>query len=106
MDIVFGNAKNIKKYLKNPNSFGHQMEKIITRRVAEIKSFPCLKELIKSGLGRCHPLHGELKGCFSVDLVHPQRLVFKPSNQDCIENGIINCEKVIAVEVVSIEDTH
>jgi hypothetical protein len=58
---------------------------------------------------RCHELRGgSLKGCLSVDLDHPYRLIFvsahnpKPAKED----GGLDWSKVTAITILGVEDTH
>ena len=57
---------------------------------------------------RCHELSGDRAGHFSMDLVHPYRLIFRPTDNppptkpDC---GL-DWFQVTAIEILGIEDTH
>ena len=61
-----------------------------------------------SGPARCHELHGNRKGMFSVDLDHPYRLIFRPAHSPVPrhEDGGIDWGKVTAIEILGVEDTH
>jgi proteic killer suppression protein len=50
----------------------------LQRRLAELFNAANVSELVA---GRPHPLHGDKRGCFSVDLHGGDRLVFKPEVQ-------------------------
>lgn len=82
--------------------------KKIHRRLTQLWAVPSLNDLIISRLGRCHPLQGKRKDEFAIDLVHPQRMVFRPwgSSEEYIEKGVINTKKVVSVEIISIEAFH
>ena len=58
--------------------------------------------------GRCHELLGDLKGVLSIDLVHPQRLLFVPQEVPPPKkpDGGLDWTRVEAIEITSIEDTH
>lgn len=58
--------------------------------------------------GRCHELKGERAGQLSVDLTHPHRLVFVPSDDPPPERpeGGLDWGLVTAITVIAIEDTH
>jgi proteic killer suppression protein len=52
--------------------------------------------MLQFGIGRCHPLKGNRKSQYAVDLVHPYRLVFeKIGNEIQIANiiEIVNYHK-------------
>lgn len=38
--------------------------------------------MVKYRIGRCHPLKGNRKEHYAVDLIHPYRLVFKKLGND------------------------
>lgn len=57
---------------------------------------------------RLHPLTGNLKGKFAVDLEHPQRLIFEP---DCEElphkaDGSLDLSRIDAIMILEIVDYH
>ena len=59
----------------------------IQLRIDEIKAADTVAQMIQFGIGRCHPLKGDRKNQYAVDLVHPQRLVFeKKGNEIQIAN--------------------
>ena len=59
----------------------------IQQRIDEIKAADTVEQMIQFGIGRCHPLKGDRKNQYAVDLVHPQRLVFeKKGNEVQIAN--------------------
>lgn len=49
----------------------------IHRRVGEIISADTVELMIEHQIGRCHPLTGNRKGQYALDLVHPFRLIFE-----------------------------
>ena len=57
---------------------------------------------------RRHPLRGEREGQFAVDLVHPHRLVFKPSHEPLPRkaDGGIDTEQVTAITILDVIDYH
>ena len=67
--------------------YGTQMAVKIQQRIDEIKAADTVEQMIQFGIGRCHPLKGDRKNQYAVDLVHPQRLVFeKKGNEIQIAN--------------------
>ena len=57
---------------------------------------------------RLHPLTGNLKGKFAVDLEHPQRLILVP---DCEElpvkaDGSLDLSRIDAIMILEIVDYH
>lgn len=48
--------------------------------------------LIRYAIGRCHPLQGNRKGEYAMDLIHPYRLIFKKKENTLEIVVIINIE--------------
>ncbi len=65
-------------------------------------------EVFKTLLGRCHELKGDKKGLLSLDLEHPLRLIFEPSNKDINKknDGGMDWNLVNAVKIIDVENTH
>ena len=74
----------VKKYNK-------EMAIAILKRIAQLASAKSIGEVISSKLGRCHPLKGNRKGQYAIDLIHPARLVFS------IEDGEIKICLIIEI---------
>lgn len=51
--------------------------------------------LIAGGIGRCHPLTGNLQKIYAMDLVHPYRLEFEKT-----------ADSICTVRIITIEDYH
>jgi proteic killer suppression protein len=67
----------------------------IAQRISEISNAPDVTFIVRYHVGNCHPLHGDRKSEFAMDLVQPFRLVF------------IEKDKVAhLVRITSIEDYH
>ena len=58
-------------------SYGIDMAIKIQMRIDQITAADTVEEMIRLNIGRCHPLTGNRKGQYAVDLVHPYRLVFE-----------------------------
>lgn len=56
--------------------YGPEMAELIHQRIGEMEAADSVEFMIKYRIGRCHPLQGNRKGEYAVDLVHPRRLVF------------------------------
>lgn len=58
--------------------------------------------------GRCHELVADRKGELSLDLIHPQRLLFRPAAvpPPARPDGGLDWTQMFAVEITGIEDTH
>ncbi len=80
----------------------------LRQRLSELKAAENLQQTSHLPPARCHELTGNRKGQFSVDLVHPFRLVFKPYEEPIpkTEDGSIDRVKVTAIIIVEVVDYH
>ena len=62
--------------------YGFEMAVRIQQRIDQIRAVETVEEMIRFKIGRCHPLQGNRKNQFAVDLVHPQRLVFEKKGDE------------------------
>lgn len=80
MKITYKNNK-IKKVCTNVSEaekrHGLEMAEKIMLRIDQISAALSVEMMIQFRIGRCHPLKGNRKNQFAVDLVHPYRLVFE-----------------------------
>ena len=111
MDVSFRTKKlqkqcnNRKKCIK---TFGQQYADKIRARLDELLDSPNLKCMEFFPQARLHPLKGNRKGQFALDVKHPKRLIIKPNHNPLPElsNGGLDLEKVTRVLVIEIEDYH
>lgn len=110
MDITF----KTKKFYKICNSdvellkaYGKNCARKISARLDDLQAAQSL-EVLRTLPGRCHELKGNKKNQLSLDLEHPLRLIFEPTNQDVQrkEDGGLDWSSVNAVEIIGVEDTH
>jgi plasmid maintenance system killer protein len=110
MDITF-KSKQIQKIFNSDKklikAYGKGCANKITQRCDDLKSASTL-EAFKNLPGRCHELKGNLKNYFSLDLEHPFRLIFTPSNNGVLlkPDGGLDRRSVTAIEIIDVEDTH
>jgi plasmid maintenance system killer protein len=86
---------------------GEQRAKILQRRLDQLRAAENL-EAMRFLPGRCHELTGDLKGCLSLDLDGPYRLLFEPMEEPAplkADGGLDWC-RVIAIRILEVEDTH
>lgn len=80
MDITY-KSKKLERICTDAKAadraYGKEMSEIIHMRIDEIDAADTIEEMIEFHIGRCHPLHGNRKATYAVDLVHPYRLVFE-----------------------------
>ncbi len=87
--------------------YGSVMAKIIRRRLDDLDAADNL-EVMRSLPGRCHELKGDRKGQLSIDLVHPERLIFVPAHDPVPikEDGGIDWKRVTSIKIMEVVDTH
>ena len=111
MVILFKTAK-LEKECNNENlmarRFGTARARLLKRRLTELAAANALQDLRNLPQARCHELKGNLKGCLSVDLDHPYRLVFEPVHNPLPKksDGGLDWTKVTVIRIVGVEDTH
>lgn len=110
MEITFKNKK-IQKIFNSEKElirkYGKKCAQKIAARLDDLEAASNL-ETLRSLPGRCHELKGDKKGSLSLDLEHPLRLIFEPSNENIKkkEDGGLEWISVVAVKIISVEDTH
>ena len=88
-------------------AYGKNCARKIGARLDDLQAAINLESL-KTLPGRCHELKGDKKRQLSLDLEHPLRLIFEPSNEevDKQEDGGMDWKLVNAVKIIDVEDTH
>jgi plasmid maintenance system killer protein len=111
--------KKLKRFIEDDamrrKRFGADMSRKIVIRMAALVAAQSLDDFWPPNQlpERCHELKGELSGVFSIDLIHPFRLLFRPVE---LENSSIDkplvfdnrerWKNINRVEIVDIKDTH
>ena len=97
---IFETEKSLRK------KYGQQVTKS-KQRIKELEAADSLADIVSLPGPRCHELKGDLKGAFSVDLVHPFRLLFRPAEPVPKKtDGGIDLAEVKKVLIIGVEDTH
>ncbi len=83
------------------------MAKVMRRRLDDLDAAETLEDL-RLLPGRCHELLGDRSGQCSLDLIHPQRLIFRAESPEAAlkKDGGLNWTQVVAVRILAVEDTH
>jgi len=89
------------------NTWGPERARRLKRRLDDLRAAPNL-ETMRQLPGRCHELTGDRKGQITIDLDGPYRLIFEPAENPppIKEAGGLDWEKVTAVLILAVEDTH
>lgn len=90
-----------KKIIK---AYGAQQARKIRQRIGELAAADNLSEISNLPPARLHLLIGDRKGLYSVDIVHPYRLLFRAYDLNGVENSEKSQLKKITIEKV--ENTH
>lgn len=87
MEIKY-ESKQIEKMMSNMSKLvekiGFQMARNVKKRYNQILASKDMSELLKNNLGHPHPLHGDLKGCYGIDITANYRLVVQPNGKNII----------------------
>lgn len=111
MEILFTSTKMQKLCSSEKvmlKSLGEPMARKLKQRLAELKAAETLVDIPKGPPPRCHELSADRQGQLSVDLVHPQRLIFVPDHDPLPlkEDGGLDWNHVTRVVILEIVDTH
>ncbi len=87
---------------------GDTMARKLQQRLMELSAADTLADISHLPPPRCHELTGNRAGQFSVDLVHPYRLLFIPADEPLpvLDGGGVDRSRVTEIEIVAIADTH
>ena len=108
MDIAFETEKLARLFNNRAaltRAYGGVCSKRIMQRLQELEAVESLADMI---FGRPHELKGARTGQLSVDLVHPLRLIFRPTIQPppLRTDGGLDRSGVKSVTIVEVIDPH
>lgn len=88
-------------------TFGPEMSKKVKQRLMELLAADHVSDISRLPPARCHKLVNT-NGVFSVDLIHPYRLLFHPADEPIPlkSDGGIDLDCVKAILIIGIKDTH
>lgn len=111
MEVLFADRK-LEKICNNckelTRRYGDVNGKIIGRRIDELKAADSLEVIRKLPQARCHELTGDRQGQLAVDAKHPQRLVFRPTDDPAprLADGGLDWTSVTKVTIIEVVDYH
>ena len=111
MEIIF-RARKLAKIFNSTSTlrkrYGDLVAQAIMRRLAVLKNARALSLVPTTKPERRHQLTGKRRGQYAVDLIHPYRLVFKPTHEPIPrrENGAIDTDQVTAITIIEVVDYH
>jgi plasmid maintenance system killer protein len=96
-----GNASEIKK------AFGVNAKRV-SARIDDIVASPNLAVLMQIPAANCHPLTGDQKGDWAVNISANHRLIFKIANDPVpkLDDGSIDTIKVTDIRIIKTTDYH
>jgi plasmid maintenance system killer protein len=111
LELFFKTGKLAKRCNSNKElkrAHGDRQAELIRECLDDLEAVECLADMWTLPQHRCHQLTGNLKGVFSLDLVHPYRLLFRPADSPPpqLEDGGIDLVQVRSVEILGVENTH
>lgn len=93
--------KNCEDFKNAQKAWGHDNALKLMQRLNEISAATCLEDLNYLPPARCHPLSGNRKGQYAIDVKQPFRLILEPIldniGQACTDISKINKIKIIEV---------
>ena len=110
MEIVF-RTRRLARIFNSTNAlrrqYGDRMARTIMTRLAVLREAPTLSMVPTLPPNRRHQLHGDRAGQYAVDLTHPYRLIFEPSDMPVQEAGSgMNTDAVTAITIIEVTDYH
>lgn len=108
MDIAFRNTK-LKKLCEiraeGERRLGADCARKLRIRMADLEAAAVVTDLVA---GRPHPLKGDRKGQFALNLASGARLVFEPNHNPCphLEDEAIDWTRVTRIRVIFVGDYH
>ncbi len=111
MVIYFRNQKLAEKCCNEKvmkKVWGERMAKKLQQRLFELKAADSLADITHLPPPRLHELTGNRKGQYSIDLIHPFRLIFIIADELPVTTDSVGIDRrqVKAIEIIAIEDTH
>jgi len=107
--LIYFKTRNLQNICSKENEavkkLGLKMARKLQQRLMELSAATCLDDISNLPPPRCHPLKGKRSGQFSVDLVHPYRLIFISANnpEPKTKDGGLDLAKIDSIDIV---DTH
>ena len=110
MEIVFA-TKRLKQVFNDERELEREYGKLarkIKLRMNVLRNAANLEDVPIVPPDRCHKLKADRAGQFAVDLIHPHRLVFKPSEYPPPKklDGDVDKEKIVSITIIEVVNYH
>ncbi len=111
MEIEFRTSKLAKQCNIHKNAvrkWGPQLADKLRRRLDDLVAAENLEDMRTAFPGRYHELKGDRAGQLSLDLEHPQRLLFEPAHDvtPLRPDGGLDRSHITKIRILAVEDTH
>jgi plasmid maintenance system killer protein len=101
------NDNRLKKIINDPNKLikkvGLEMAKKMHQRFNELRASSNFKQYLDNGIGRPHPLTGNLYNLFGISLNKNYRLIVEPLIDGLDVESLHECKKI---EIKGVMDYH
>lgn len=101
------NDNRLKKIINDPNKLikkvGLEMSKKMHQRFNELRASSNFKQYLDNGIGRPHPLTGNLYNLFGISLNKNYRLIVEPLIDGLDVESLHECKKI---EIKGVMDYH
>lgn len=93
--------KSLQNYEEARKRYGSEMAKLIILRIEQLIAAQNLSDVSKIPAARLHPLKGDRKGLWALDLKHPFRLIIRAVPEGNCSIADLESIKIIRVEEVT-----
>lgn len=104
----FGDTTKLTKILSNPRlrtkTFGRDRANRIGQRLSDFEEASTLDDISRLPPARLHPLHGDRKNQFAVDVGPNWRMIFEGYNR--YDELTTKTSKAVTIVILEIEDYH
>nr|VFJ71892.1 MAG: proteic killer suppression protein [Candidatus Kentron sp. FW] len=110
--VIYFKIKKLQKICSTQKEmqkkYGARISRKLMQRLMELQAAESLKEISHLPPPRCHALSEDRAGQFSIDLIHPYRLLFIPimNSIPVVEGKDMDRGKISEIAIIEIADTH
>lgn len=107
MELNFKNP-SVEKYFNNfalmNKEKGKNLTRSVKKRYNQLKAAPNFGIYLSTGLGKPHPLYGNLKGCFGISITGNIRLIVRVNVESLDPTFLMKCDSVTIEGVMDYHD--
>ena len=89
-------------------AWGEENARVVRRRLTQLAAAVNLAMIETVPPARLHPLSGNRKGQWAIDIKHPHRLILEPWHEDIplLNDGGVDKARVTAIRILAVENYH